>query len=77
MTTRNLSPEDFEHIAIIVDKAVQISKKVEEGLGGSKKFKDFADYLGDGKSNQDIETLKKEVKEWVENFPVSFTFSSA
>ena len=72
MTTRGLTESDFEKIAVIVDKAVQIAKKLETSTGKTK-VSEFITALGDGKDVPEIGELQKEVKEWIGDFPVPWT----
>lgn len=70
MTTRGFGEEDFEKVAVIVDQAVKIAKKIDEGVGGKKLLKDFFKVVGDGSTVGEVQDLKKEVKEWVGSFPL-------
>lgn len=70
MTTRGFTEADFEKVATIVDRAVGIAKKVDEGVGGKKLLKDFFKVVGDGSDVEDLQVLKKEVADWVGEFPL-------
>lgn len=69
MTTRGLDEIDFEKIAEVVDRAVAISKRFDDGVPG-KRVKDFTSELGDGSSVPELVKLKDEVREWVGKFPL-------
>jgi len=74
MATRGLLPDDFETVADFVDRAIKLTKKINDGLPG-KKLKDFKAALEDGgKSYPEIAELKKEVMAFARSFPsVGFT----
>lgn len=78
MTTRGFQPKDFERVAEIVDRAVAITitvdkdaKKAAEAKGAKnpKTVKAFLEYLGNGSQVKEIEALRKEVADWVGEFP--------
>lgn len=71
MTTRGLSEEDFKTVAQFFDRAVKITKKINDQLvgEGKKKLQDFHNALKDGQFKE-IDQLKEEV----ENFCIKFPF---
>jgi len=65
LTTRKMDENDFEQIAIFLDKSLKIALKIQEKSG--PKLKDFVALL-DG--NEDIEALKAEVNKFATSFPI-------
>ncbi|PWW77138.1 SHMT-domain-containing protein [Tuber magnatum] len=72
MTTRGFSESDFEKVAGIVDRAVNISKDFNAAVEG-KKLKDYFDKLGNGDTVPELVQLKKEVAEWAADFPLPWS----
>ncbi|KAG0085358.1 glycine hydroxymethyltransferase shm1 [Podila epicladia] len=70
MTSRGLDEKDFAKVAGFIDRAVQIAKDAN-GKVGSKKVKDFKDYVADGKHIPEIQALRKEVEEFARKFPTA------
>lgn len=77
MTTRGFTAADFTRVADIVDRGVKITialdKQAREeskanGVKNPSGVKAFQGWLGDGKGVPEIETLRKEVEEWVGDF---------
>lgn len=78
MTTRGFTAQDFKRVADIVHRAVQITKDVDKkaraeaeskGAKNPGTVKAFLEYVGDGSSVQEIAAVRKEVEEWVGQFP--------
>jgi len=65
LTTRKMDENDFEQIAIFLDKSLKIALTIQEKSG--PKLKDFVTHL-DG--NEDIEALKAEVNKFATSFPM-------
>ncbi|CUS11885.1 unnamed protein product [Tuber aestivum] len=72
MTTRGFSESDFEKVAGIVDRAINISKDFNATVGG-KKLKDYFDKLSSGHAVPELVQLKKEVAEWAGDFPLPWS----
>ncbi|KAG0332067.1 glycine hydroxymethyltransferase shm1 [Podila humilis] len=68
MTSRGLDEKDFAQVAGFIDRAVQIAKDANSKVG-SKKVKDFKEYVADGKNIPEIQTLRQEVEEFARKFP--------
>jgi glycine hydroxymethyltransferase len=77
MTSRGFSPDDFTRVAEIVDRAVNISLRVdksarEDAEGKERKnpgsVKAFLEYLREGDDVPEILQLRQEVEEWVGTF---------
>lgn len=77
MTSRGFSPDDFTRVAEIVDRAVNISLRVdklarEDAEGKDRKnpgsVKAFLEYLREGDDVPEILQLRQEVEEWVGTF---------
>ncbi|CAM1502351.1 Fc.00g043350.m01.CDS01 [Cosmosporella sp. VM-42] len=78
MTTRGFQPEDFKRVADIVDRGVSITVDVDKqarkeaevkGIKTPGAVKAFMSHLGDGSAVSEIEALRKEVADWVGQFP--------
>ncbi|KAH7157779.1 serine hydroxymethyltransferase-domain-containing protein [Dactylonectria estremocensis] len=78
MTTRGFQAEDFKRVADIVDQGVQITTTVDKlareaakakGVKNPGTVKAFLEHLGDGSAVPEIGALRKEVAEWVGQFP--------
>ncbi|KAI5464827.1 serine hydroxymethyltransferase-domain-containing protein [Mariannaea sp. PMI_226] len=78
MTTRGFGAADFERVADIVDRGVQITLAVDKqareaakakGVKNPATVKAFLAHLGDGAEVPEIGALRKEVEEWVGEFP--------
>ncbi|KAH6982207.1 serine hydroxymethyltransferase-domain-containing protein [Ilyonectria sp. MPI-CAGE-AT-0026] len=78
MTTRGFSAEDFKRVADIVHRGVQITTSVDKlakeaaqakGVKNPGTVKAFLEHLGDGATVPEIGALRKEVEEWVGEFP--------
>mmetsp|Transcript_18024 Transcript_18024/g.40990 ORF Transcript_18024/g.40990 Transcript_18024/m.40990 type:complete len:473 (-) Transcript_18024:168-1586(-) len=65
MTTRTLVEEDFEKIAELLGKALQLTVKIQEKTG--PKLKDFIAALVD---NSEVEAIRKEVNSFATTFPM-------
>ena len=65
MTTRGLSPDDFERVAEHLDEAAQLALKLQETSG--PKLKDFAALL-DG--DEQVAALRERVTEFARTFPM-------
>lgn len=79
MTSRGFDQDDFRRIAGVVDRAVQIARKLDgparkkaedKGLKNLAAYKHFADYVGEGDEVPEIVELRHEVEGWVSTFPV-------
>lgn len=77
MTTRGFGTQDFERVADIVHRAVEITKRVDaEARQDAEKaetknpatLKVFRDFLGNGDEVTEIVQLKKEVEDWCGTF---------
>ncbi|CCG80581.1 Probable serine hydroxymethyltransferase, cytosolic [Taphrina deformans PYCC 5710] len=60
MTTRGFEAKEFRQVVDFIDRAVEITLKVNASAPG-KKLKDFKDHLGEGEQFSDIAALKKDV----------------
>lgn len=70
MTSRGLDEKDFEQVAGFIDRAVTIAKDANSKVG-SKKVKDFKEFVADGKHIPEIEALRKEVEAFARKFPTA------
>ncbi|CAG8787133.1 25561_t:CDS:10 [Gigaspora margarita] len=69
MTTRGFKESDFEQVAEFIHQGVQITNDIRKKVSGTK-LKDFKDYVGeDGSSEPSINELKKNVVNFVKEFP--------
>lgn len=77
MTTRGFGTQDFERVADIVHRAVEITKRVDsQAREAAEKaqaknpatLKVFKDHLGNGDEVTEIVQLKKEVEDWCGTF---------
>ncbi|KAI9207699.1 serine hydroxymethyltransferase-domain-containing protein [Polychytrium aggregatum] len=68
MTTRGLVEADFDVIAKLVDRAIQLTIQLNAQAPGTK-LKDFKAHIGDGAKFAEIAALKKEVVEFARRFP--------
>ncbi|KAF0449816.1 glycine hydroxymethyltransferase [Gigaspora margarita] len=69
MTTRGFKESDFEQVAEFIHQGVQITIDIRKKVSGTK-LKDFKDYVGeDGSSEPSINELKKNVVNFVKEFP--------
>jgi glycine hydroxymethyltransferase len=78
MTTRGFGAKDFERVAEIVDRAVEITLTVDKqakeaakakGVKNPATVKAFLAHLGTGSEVAEIGALRSEVEEWVGEFP--------
>ena len=69
MTTRGMNEKDFERIAEVLERGVEIACKVDKKVGGTK-VKDFLAGLGDGSEWKEIAELKNEVSQWAGDYPL-------
>lgn len=78
MTTRGFSPEDFKRVGDIVDRGVDITIAVDKearkaaeakGVKNPGTVKAFMEHLGDGNGVSEIGALRKEIADWVGEFP--------
>lgn len=60
MTTRGFEAEEFRQVVAFIDRAVELTLKINESASG-RKLKDFKETLGDGEAFPEIAALKKEV----------------
>ena len=75
MTTRGVTEADFEHVAVLLDRGVEIARMLDARMTDSRKFKDFAYMLGDGAHVPEIAELKAEVTRWAGGFPLPWSQS--
>lgn len=68
LTSRNLTEEDFEQIALFLHEAIQISLSIQEKSG--KKIVDFNKTLPEEEFQIKIKNLKMMVLEFSRNFPL-------
>lgn len=68
MTTRGFTEKDFETVAVIVDRAVNIAKEVDSQADGRKSVKQFLEILGEGERFPKLLELRKEVREFAGRF---------
>lgn len=68
MTTRGFTEKDFETVAVIVDRAVNIAKEVDSQADGKKSVKQFLQILGEGEGFPKLLELRKEVREFAGRF---------
>mmetsp|Transcript_9875 Transcript_9875/g.15921 ORF Transcript_9875/g.15921 Transcript_9875/m.15921 type:complete len:509 (-) Transcript_9875:29-1555(-) len=69
LTTRGLTEQDFEQVAVFFDEAVRVTKDIKEKLPG-KKLKDFKDYLAAGPdADPAVADLRKRVIAFARGFP--------
>ncbi|KAK5461299.1 Cytochrome B translational activator protein cbs2 [Exophiala xenobiotica] len=78
MTTRGFGGEDFERVAELVHRGVQISIEVDRSarqdaekrsLKAPGSLKVFMDHLARGAQGPEIQTIRKEVHDWVISYP--------
>lgn len=67
MTTRGCLEKDFVEIMALLNKGSEIASKVSKETKGTK-LKDFKETLKTGKWDSEIESLKKEVKSFANQF---------
>jgi glycine hydroxymethyltransferase len=65
LTTRKMTEEDFEQIAVFLDEALKISLAVQERSG--PKLKDYVDCLA---KNEDVSALRAKVNAFATQFPM-------
>lgn len=63
LTTRGLKEDEFEKVAIFLDRTIKLCIKIQEHSG--KKLKDFLDYA---ELNDEVKTLKKDVNKFATGF---------
>ncbi|KAH8821085.1 serine hydroxymethyltransferase-domain-containing protein [Xylogone sp. PMI_703] len=77
MTTRGFQSDDFVRVADIVNRAVNITQRLDKtaredaeskGRKNPGSVKAFYDYLGSGDNDREIVQLRSEVAEWVGTF---------
>lgn len=77
MTTRGFTTTDFERVADIIHRGIGITLAVDKeakaeaqakGVKNPATVKAFLNHLGDGKQVEEIQSLRKEVEEWVGQF---------
>ena len=73
MTTRGFTEADFERTAVLIDRAVQIAKKVDKQTGGKKLLRDFLNTLGNGEDIPELVELRNEVKDFASRFDLPWT----
>jgi glycine hydroxymethyltransferase len=67
MTTRGFEAKEFEQVVAFIDRAVEITLKVNDAASG-KKLKDFKETLGEGDAFPEIAALKEEVAQLSRDF---------
>lgn len=67
MTTRGCMEKDFVQIMEFLNRGTEIASKISKETK-STKLKDFKDIFKTGKWDNEIETLKKEVKSFANQF---------
>ena len=67
MTTRGFTEADFERTAVLLHRAVQIAKKVDEQTV-EKRLKAFLSTLGNGDEIPELVELRSEVKDIASDF---------
>ncbi|ORY78681.1 serine hydroxymethyltransferase Shm2 [Protomyces lactucae-debilis] len=67
MTTRGFEAKEFEQVVAFIDRAVEITLKVNASASG-KKLKDFKETLGEGDKFPEIAALKEEVAQLSRDF---------
>ena len=86
MTTRGFQPHDFRYVAEIVDRAVNIARKLDRsavehaqaiGRKNPSSVAAFREFLGIGESVPEITQLKKEVQDWAQNFSLPWDASGS
>lgn len=79
MTSRGCQPDDFVRIAGLIDRAIQLTRRInpamqekaeEKGHQKPGSVKAFLDALGDGKDVKEIGELRLEVERWAHQFKV-------
>ncbi|KAF2863021.1 SHMT-domain-containing protein [Piedraia hortae CBS 480.64] len=77
MTTRGFQANDFERVADIVHRTVEITKNLDseaveaqtkKGRKNPQSVNAFKEYVGEGQDCMDIVKLRKEVEDWVGTF---------
>jgi glycine hydroxymethyltransferase len=78
MTTRGFGPEDFQRVADIIHRAVDITQKVDKIAkdAGATTLKAFNKHLGEGEDTTAIIQLRKEVEDWAGTFNLPWEKSS-
>ena len=71
LTTRGFKEDDFEQVAVFIDRAVQIAKDIKANTPGEAKLKDFVAFANaEGAGRADVQQLRKEVEEYASAFPM-------
>ena len=71
LTTRGFKEDDFEQVAVFIDRAVQIAKDIKANTPGEAKLKDFVAFANtEGPGRADVQALRKEVEAYAEAFPM-------
>ena len=71
LTTRGFKEDDFEQVAIFIDRAVQIAKDIKANTPGEAKLKDFVAFANaEGPGRADVQQLRMEVEEYAGAFPM-------
>lgn len=74
LTTRGFKEDDFEQVAVFIDRAVQIAKDIKANTPGEAKLKDFVAFANaEGPSRADVQQLRKEVEDYAGSFPMPGT----
>ena len=77
MTSRGFQSEDFQRVADVVDRAVNITKRLNKtaqeasekaGRKNPGSVNAFREYVGEGEEISEIVQLRKEVEDWVGTF---------
>lgn len=77
MTTRGFQPDDFERVADVVHRAVELTKRLDpaakeaaekSGRKNPSSVNAFREYVGEGQEITEIVQLRKEVEDWVGTF---------
>ncbi|KAI1001604.1 putative serine hydroxymethyltransferase [Podosphaera aphanis] len=79
MTTRGFQPKDFERVADVIDRAINLTKRLDtaareaaeaRGRKNPGSIPAFLEYLGEGENVKEISDIRAEVEQWVGEFPV-------
>ncbi|ABN67589.1 Serine hydroxymethyltransferase, mitochondrial precursor (Serine methylase) [Scheffersomyces stipitis CBS 6054] len=70
MTTRGFGPEEFDKVAKLIEKAVEISLALKAQEQGSVPKELLASFKKLADSSAEVKALAKEVSDWASTFPV-------
>jgi glycine hydroxymethyltransferase len=65
LTSRGFTEADFDQVAVYLDKALELAKKIQDEVG--KPLKNFRPAL---ENNADVDALKAEIKQFAQGFPM-------